>query len=85
MFFFEGKTRRASLIEARAILDSDDLLKKHAGSSVYLDSTLYLLAKDNPKDLERLNKFINIEELLTDIQHVNESNKLRAAKHDEVI
>ena len=84
MFFFTGKTRRASLIEAYTILNDSNLLKKHAGTNAYLDCTLYLLAKDNPDDLERLNKYINTEELLADIEHVKRSFRLKAAKCKEV-
>ena len=84
MFFFTGKTRRASLIDAHTILDKEELLKEYAGTDAYLDCTLYLLAKDNPDDLERLNKYINTEELLADIEHVKRSFRLKAAKCKEV-
>ena len=84
MFLFTGKTRRASLIDAHTILNKDALLRDYAGTDAYLDCTLYLLAKDNPADLERLNRYINTKELLEDIEHIKSSFRLKAAKYKEV-
>lgn len=74
---FSDKTRRSVLIDVSKILRNDTDLKRYAGKNALLDCSLYLMAKDDETLLNRLNKYINTDELLTDVKHVNDSMKLR--------
>lgn len=78
------KTRREVLMNVRSVLEDYALLREVAGQNALLDCTLYLLAKDNPKLLKRLNKIMSTEDLLLDINHINKNVELKKTLQEKM-
>ena len=77
------KTRREVLINVRELLNDADKLRKLAGTNALLDCALYLVAKDEPNLLNKLETVISTEELFKDISHINKSSSLKDIKKDK--
>lgn len=77
------KTRREVLINVRELLNDADKLKALAGTNALLDCALYLVAKDEPNLLSRLENVISTEELFKDITHINKSSSLKDIKKEK--
>ena len=77
------KARREVLINVRELLNDADKLKALAGTNALLDCTLYLVAKDEPNLLNKLETVISTEELFKDISHINKSSSLKDIKKEK--
>lgn len=78
------KTRREVLMNARNVLEDYALLREVAGQNALLDCTFYLLAKDNPELLKRLNTIMSTEDLLLDINHINKNVELKKTLQEKM-
>lgn len=77
------KTRREVLINVRELLNDVNKLKELAGTNALLDCALYLVAKDDPKLMHRLDYVISTDELIADIKHINKSSNLKEIKKEK--
>ena len=73
-------TRREGLLGAAAILSDERMLKESVNKDATLDITLYMLAKNDAVLMERLSKYLDCQELIKDIQHVRNHERLKALK-----
>lgn len=65
-----NKSRRSVLLEALALFDDMEKLKAVAGKNALLDCTLFMLAKDDPSLMKKLDACIAVDELTQDIKHI---------------
>ena len=73
----DSSKRRDVLLSLSAVLHDENLLSQVAGQHATTDCTLYMLAKDDPKLLKRLNKYISTDDLCEDVMHVEQTVKLK--------
>lgn len=73
----DSSKRRDVLLSLSAVLHDENLLSQVAGQHATTDCTLYMLAKDDPKLLKRLNRYINTQDLCNDVAHVEATAKLK--------
>ena len=73
-------SRRDVFLACTAILSDDELLSVVAGKDATLDATMYLIAKEDAKMLERLNTVISTDELIEDARHIAKSAVLEELK-----
>lgn len=81
---FMDKTRRAVLIDIAKILQNEKDLKRYAGKNALIDCALLISAENDEELLQRLNRYIDTDELRKDIKHVNHSMQLKRKLMKEV-
>lgn len=76
----EGMSRRLALITLYDILRDEDVLKETVGKDPLVDIALARIAAESYTYTHRLEKYLNISELDTDISHAHKSAMLREQK-----
>lgn len=77
---FNTGTRRGTLQNVRALLENPEELQKNVGVDAELDCTLALIAMLDPSAYAILDQYLNVEELIADVRHINSDMRLRKIK-----
>lgn len=77
-----GKTRREILINLIKILENEEALRYTTGSNALLDIALYTVASKDEKLMSNLQRCLNTDDLVNDIEHILQSRKIEKLKQE---
>lgn len=77
-----GKTRREILINLIKILENEEALRYATGSNALLDIALYTVASKDEKLMSNLQRCLNTDDLVNDIEHILQSRKIEKLKQE---
>lgn len=77
---FNTGTRRGTLQNIRALFEDTALLEKIAGTDVEVDCALALFAMNNPELSATLSQYLDVDELIADVKHIDQDMVLRKAR-----
>lgn len=76
------KTRREILINLIKILENEEALRYATGSNALLDIALYTVASKDEKLMSNLQRCLNTNDLVNDIEHILQSRQIEKLKQE---